>query len=294
MTCLTWNLQWKSPVGAAGKLIQRCIAALDPDVICFTETVTSMVPEGYRIESDPEYGYDNRGVRRKVILWSKIPFTEIDIVGDADMPTGRFVSGVAGGIRFIGVCIPWFDAHVRHGKKDKRQWEDHLTFCAGLASMLTRSSSQSLPVCILGDFNQRIPRASQPMHVYDALMKAIPPTFKIITEGIMDEDGEQLIDHIVVSQSLTASTPQIVSRYSSDGTELSDHVGVFTRIEKSDILSKCQYEQPQPGHFKDDTPPIKRPLTNAKMLSLIQGLSPEDKRRLEAVLHEGCLPPPQS
>jgi len=253
-----------------------------------------MVPEGYRIESDPDYGYKNGADKRKVILWSKSPFTEIDIVGDADMPTGRFVTGVAGGIRFIGVCIPWYDAHVHHGKKDKRQWEDHWTFCAGLVRILSRASSQSLPVCILGDFNQRIPRASQPMHVYDALMQAIPPTLKIITDGIMDEDGEQLIDHIAVSQGLTASTPQIVSRYSSDGTELSDHVGVFTHIENTDIISKGQNEQPPPVRFADETLPKKRPLTNAKMLSLIQELPPEDKRRLEAVLHEGCSPPPQS
>ncbi|MEI6704761.1 MAG: endonuclease/exonuclease/phosphatase family protein [Deltaproteobacteria bacterium] len=264
MKCLTWNLQWKSPAGAAGKLIQECITALDPDVICFTETVTSMIPEGYRIESDPDYGYDNHGIRRKVILWSKIPFTEIDIVGDADMPTGRFVSGVAGGIRFIGVCIPWRDAHVRHGTKNKGQWEDHLVYCAGLARVLMRAASQLLPVCILGDFNQRIPGTIQPMHVYDALMQGIPPTFTIITEKIMDEDGEQLIDHIAVSQSLKALPPQIVSRYSSDGTQLSDHVGVFTRIENPVIINKCQNEQPHPVRF------------------------------IEAVLHEGCSPPPQS
>ncbi|MDX6766028.1 MAG: endonuclease/exonuclease/phosphatase family protein [Candidatus Methylacidiphilales bacterium] len=233
MTCLTWNLQWKSPAGATGKLIQGCIAALDPDVIGFTETVIQMVPEGYRIESDPDYGYKNEADQRKVILWSKSPFTEIDIVGDADMPTGRFVSGVSDGIRFIGVCIPWRDAHVRNGKKNRRQWEDHLAFCAGLASVLARSSSQSVPICLLGDFNQRIPIASQPIHVYDALARAIPSNMKIITEGIRDENGGQLIDHIAVSQSLTASTPQIVSRYSSDGTELSDHVGVWTCLQKT-------------------------------------------------------------
>ncbi len=104
MTCLTWNLEWKAPASASGEIIRERITELDPDVICFTETITSMVPEAYRIESGADYGYPHDGDRRKVVLWSKNPFTEIDIVGDADMPSGRFVAGVAGGIRFIGVC----------------------------------------------------------------------------------------------------------------------------------------------------------------------------------------------
>ncbi len=95
-----------------------------------------------------------------------------------------------------------------------------------------RPSYQSLPVCILGDFNQRIPRAMQPLHVYEALRNAIPRTFEIITDGILDEDGKQLIDHIAISDGLTSSLKQVVSRYSNDKTELSDHVGVYTRLQR--------------------------------------------------------------
>jgi hypothetical protein len=64
-----------------------------------------LIPEGYCLDADPDYGYPNKGGRRKVILWTKHPWTEVDATGDEAIPTGRFVSGVTGGIRFVGVCI---------------------------------------------------------------------------------------------------------------------------------------------------------------------------------------------
>jgi hypothetical protein len=33
-----------------------------------------------------------------------------------------------GPIRFVGVCIPWRDAHVRTGRRDRAPCEDHLRF----------------------------------------------------------------------------------------------------------------------------------------------------------------------
>ena len=78
-----------------------------------------------------------------------------------------------------------------------------------------------------------------------------------------------------------------------------DHDGMVywtmgSPIEKTVIINRCQKEQTYRERFKNGTLPKKQPFTNAEMLSLIQRLSPEDKRRLEAVLHEACSPPPQS
>jgi hypothetical protein len=39
ITCLNWNLEWKRPGSRAGRLIQGQIAAIDPDVACYTEVV---------------------------------------------------------------------------------------------------------------------------------------------------------------------------------------------------------------------------------------------------------------
>jgi exonuclease III len=230
MKCLNWNLEWKSPSTRAGRLIQDRIAAEDASVICYTETVKSMIPEGFVIEADPDYGYPNDGSRRKVMLWSREPWLEVDSFGDGEMPTGRFVSGITGGIRFVGVCIPWRDAHVRSGRKDRSAWEDHLSYCGGLKRVLARYSGDRTPICLVGDFNQRIPRASQPPQIAKALVDAIPANFTIATEGMTDEEGGCLIDHFVASPGLSISITKIVSRFAGDGTKLSDHPGILASL----------------------------------------------------------------
>ncbi len=191
-----------------------------------------MLPKGYSIESDADNGYPNNGERRKVILWSKQPWTNIDTIGDNEMPSGRFVSGVTSGVRFVGVCIPWRDAHVKTGRRDRICWEDHLAYCRGLERVLARYSTDRTPVCVVGDFNQRIPRVGQPINVAQALADAIPADFMIATEGLKDAEGADLIDHFVVSPDLSTSITQIVPRFSLDGTRLSDHVGVAASLEK--------------------------------------------------------------
>jgi hypothetical protein len=230
MICLTWNLEWRLPSSAAGRLIRAEIARHDPDVLCVTEAVVSMLPEGHIIESDPNYGYAHDGSRRKAILWSKSRWEDIDTSGDEAMPPGRFVSGITQGVRFIGVCIPWRDAHVKTGMKDKNHWEDHLSYCTALSRVLARHSRDVTPICVMGDFNQRIPQAGQPAHVFNALMQVIPSSFHIITAGTKDSDGKQIIDHIAISGDLESEKIIIVPRYSADGTRLSDHVGVATTI----------------------------------------------------------------
>ena len=232
MKCLNWNLEWKTPTTKAGRLIQALVAAIDADTVCYTEVVRTMVPEGHSIESEPDYGYPHDGGRRKVILWSKQPWTDVDTIGNDEMPSGRFVSGITAGVRFIGVCIPWRDAHVKTGRKDRTCWADHLAYCSGLERVLARYSTDRTPTCVVGDYNQRIPRAGQPINVAKALVDAIPADFVIATEGQKDAEGADLIDHFVVSPDLSISITQIVPRFSQDGTRLSDHVGITASLAK--------------------------------------------------------------
>jgi hypothetical protein len=230
MKCFTWNLEWKPPTSVAGRIIQQKIAQCNPDVMCITEAVALIVPQGHRIEADSDYGYDHDGNRRKVILWSKNHWEDIDTLGDDEMPTGRFASGVTQGVRFVGICIPWRDAHVKTGKKNKKPWQDHLAYCDGLHRVLDRYSRDRTPICVLGDFNQRVPRVTQPVHVYDALIHALPSSFRIATEGLKDSDGKNLIDHIAISNDLLAELTTIIPRVAPDGTRLSDHVGIASTI----------------------------------------------------------------
>ena len=74
------------------------------------------------IHSHPvtDYGYKIQKGRRKVILWSKNKWTEVNQIGSKEIPTGRFISGVTNGIKIVGLFIPWKFAHVSSGRKDRK------------------------------------------------------------------------------------------------------------------------------------------------------------------------------
>lgn len=232
MNCLTWNLEWAPTKGPRAEKILKHVAAADPDVVCFTEVQRDFLPPGQVIEADADYGYPIQEGRRKVLLWSREPWTEVDVVGDQSMPSGRFVSGITGGVRFVAVCIPWKDAHVKTGRCDRQPWDDHLAYCEGLARVLKRYAEQPIPVCVVGDFNQRIPRINQPVPVFEALMAAIPPNFHIATAGLTDSEGFNFIDHIAVSPTLRVAINGILPKSAEDGTRLSDHAGVHATIQR--------------------------------------------------------------
>jgi len=244
MKCLTWNLEWASATSKRLEIIRTRIAEADPDVVCYTEINRSTLPEdGFVIEADSDYGYPTTGEKRKVILWSKQPWSEFDDGDGSGLPSGRFVSGVTGSIRFVGVCIPWRDAHVRSGRKDREPWEDHLSYCRELANILEGYSKDGTPICVLGDYNQRIPKGTQPQRALNALLEAIPNQFEIVTKGILDPDGKSLIDHYAVSPELRAESVEVLHRFTSDGTRLSDHVGVLTEL-KINEANKAEQATP--------------------------------------------------
>jgi len=232
MKCLTWNLEWVTAASRRLKDIRALISDVSADVVCYTEVAQDALPNRFAITSDPDYGYPIKSQRRQVMLWSRLPWTDVDAVGEASMPSGRFVSGVTAGVRFVGICIPWAYAHVSTGRKDRKAWEDHLAYCHALGHVLERYSRLAEPVCVLGDFNQRIPRRSQPKRAYAALRDAIPDTFVITTEGLIDGEGKPLIDHIAVSPGLKPELVEIIPRFSPEGTRLSDHVGISATLKR--------------------------------------------------------------
>lgn len=232
MTTLTWNLQWASPGSRRAEALRERIRQVHPDVVCCTEVIQPFAPSCYAIESDPDYGYARTGDRRKVVLWSRTPWLEVDPIGDSGLPSGRFVSGVTQGIRFVGVCIPWRDAHVRTGRRDRAPWQDHVAYCEALGRILKRYGAAQEPLCVIGDYNQRIPRVSQPDAVYRALHGSLAGCVSVATEGLKDAEGKCLIDHVAVSPQLRAQVTQILPRISDAGMRLSDHVGIVARIER--------------------------------------------------------------
>jgi endonuclease/exonuclease/phosphatase family metal-dependent hydrolase len=145
------------------------------------------------------------------------------------MPGGRYASGCTLGVRFTGVCIPWRDAHVRTGRRDRKAWQDHLSFLEHLGPIVAQQISAAAPLCLLGDFNQRVPRHRQPPHVYEALQRVVTPALTCVTgDGAGVTRG--LIDHVAVEPRMVVVDLVTLPKVTSDGVRLSDHEGVVVTL----------------------------------------------------------------
>ena len=203
-----WNSDWATPSSKRGKFF---IDKFDSDIICLAEGYKDLLPkDGYIISSHEDYGYKSKNGRRKVILWSKNEWTDIDKLGSKDIPSGRFISGVTSGIRIIGLCIPWRFAHVSTGRKDRKPWEDHLSFIQNL-------SFSNQKTIILGDFNQNIPKKNQPEKVFSSLSNMIDG-FNLLTTNMG-------LIHIVISTDLIAESIEKIATKNN-----SDHDGINCSI----------------------------------------------------------------
>jgi hypothetical protein len=228
----TFNCQWRKSGSIAANIIRERIFESSPDIVCVTEAYADFFGTiGHVIEANADYGYPITDGRRKVMLWSRQPWTEVDTIGDPVMPSGRFLGGVtttpAGDVTCIGVCIPWKDAHVLDGRCDRNRWQDHLSYLDGLAGVLASSADR---LVLMGDFNQRVPRKYQPQAVFDRLGESVLARLAIATAGVIESVGAQAIDHICHSHDWHAADVIGLSNIGPDGKELSDHFGIRVRL----------------------------------------------------------------
>ena len=236
---VNWNVEWATPTSGRSAEILRRVDHHAPEVICLTETHTGLLPQaGHTICSQPDYGYSIRQVRRKVLLWSREPWKQINDARVDSMPPGRFVSGVTqtsvGEVTVIGVCIPWFGSRTeaRRALERKLQWEDHKQYLAGLTEVLRQGSEKRL--IVMGDFNQIIGPGSRPRaELRSALLGAFPPSMAIATSGLAFE-GRSCIDHIALSEDLTCETLGVISNIHGE-RKLSDHFGVVADLSAQDL-----------------------------------------------------------
>lgn len=228
---VNWNVEWRRPQSSAAETLRARIFEQTPDIICLTESYRDFLPaSGHRIEGESDYGYPIRDGRRKVLLWSKQPWADVDAVGHPELPTGRFIRGTTGTpigpIEVVGVCIPWSGAHVSSGRRDRKRWEDHLRYLDALARVLPVEQSR---LVVAGDFNQRVPRTIAPVAAYRALDKAVLSRLRLVTMGTVEPACCQLIDHIAISPDLKARSVQSLSNMDGE-RRLSDHLGVAATL----------------------------------------------------------------
>jgi hypothetical protein len=81
------------------------------------------------------------------------------------------------------------------------------------------------PLVVAGDFNQRIPRVSQPVIVAEQLSRCMDG-LQVCTALPLDKP---LIDHIAISNHFSSSNVEIIPDRDEHG-KLSDHRGVATEI----------------------------------------------------------------
>jgi exonuclease III len=241
MKLLLWNVEW-FPSKISREHISTVIATEAPDIICLTESTNFLTFDWSKvITSTADYGYPNPGNRRKVWMWSRNGWSGVDYAENAGLPSGRFVSGITNGIRFVGICVPWSNAHVSSGNRNRSRWEDHITFLNALAPILNEYAASAHPVCVLGDFNQRIPSSDWNANQFEHLQSAFHPNYQMHTADICDVDGEPLIDHVATTKSLAFALERTLSRKTVAGKHISDHPGLLGKlVREPNIAPKFQ------------------------------------------------------
>lgn len=231
----TWNTQWDKkwelPDHPRGVRITNALARPGCEILCVTEGSAGLLPsDGCIIDAGTNWGIPpRREDHRKVLLWSRTPWTDVDCAGSPDFPGGRFVKGVTetsiGPLTVIGVCIPWHDAHVRYGRKDRARWQDHRAWLETFERLRLKTPR----TVVLGDFNQRIPRSwsGVPKDIHELLLRAFH-VFNITTAGELFGSYGHAIDHIAHSSDLNRRGGLGIWPKRTDCNEhLSDHFGVW-------------------------------------------------------------------
>jgi hypothetical protein len=232
-----WNVEWAKPGTVRGTFFTQRFSELASDILCVTEGYRELLPQdGHVIASEPDYGYPIQPGRRKVLLWSRSPWTDVDSIGDPSLPPGRFVAGTTTlhgvAVRCFGVCIPWRDAHVLTGRRDRQLWQDHQTYLHHLHAILANRPTGT-PAIVLGDFNQRVPRKGQPLSVFESLMATLSCGFEVLTAGKIDGAPGMSIDHVAASRSLRSSGVEHLDRVDEAGVPMSDHFGLRVSLVSS-------------------------------------------------------------
>jgi endonuclease/exonuclease/phosphatase family metal-dependent hydrolase len=223
----TWNVEWATPETKAGKRIQQIIKQIDSDIFVLTEGCRELMPEGFVVDGGSDWGYESQDERRrKVLIWSRYPIIDPFQGEGSNLPGGRFIAATVehpdSNIRIYGLCIPWKDAHVRTGRKDRAPWEDHNTYLDGLRPLIEQTKS---PLVVAGDFNQRIPRVSQPALIAEKLSQCLDG---LSVPSALPLD-RPLIDHVAVSNHLHSTKVDVIPDHDLIG-RLSDHRGVITEL----------------------------------------------------------------
>lgn len=254
---INWNVDWVPKRGGDTEILRRNeilnrIRGHCPEVVCLTEASIGLLSDsGCRILSQPDQSSIKQGLgdrRRKVLLWSRNPWRDINDLGSKSLRRGRFISGVTdtseGEVTIVGICIPW-SASPCVGS-DVPRWKHHRQYSETIQGVLKEvyEKVSGKRLIIMGDFNLKLglpwKPSSKPSSVDHSqarltLEKAIPTNVTIVTRDIKyKRNGINYrgIDHIALSYDLRPTSLRAISDFTEDGMRLSDssHFGVVAQI----------------------------------------------------------------
>lgn len=224
-----WNVEWRRPNGTDGHEIRARLAAFRPDIVCLTESHVDFLDDwgGHTIASPIRF--EGKPWRRSVVLWSRSPWTEVDVVGWPDMPQRRFLTGTTatatGPVQIAGIIIPYRMADS--GSDGCRAWQRHGEYLDHLPAVLGTMAPRSI---VLGDFNQRIPSTRVPKALQHKLQQAFED-HTVLTTHVLGPNGRQAIDHIAIPRGMQGRAGSVLSNERAGGGRLSDHFGVTAVLE---------------------------------------------------------------
>lgn len=243
LTVVSWNIdhgagRWSE---RAPEILRR-INQHSPEIVCLTEADNKLLSgNGYSIWPQPYYGYPIKPNHRRVLLWSRQPWRRVDWWGKYELPPGRFISGVTqtsiGQVTVIGVCIPWGASRTQKNRGNRAQWQDHEQYLHGLTEILKNSGTK--PLIVMGDFNQQIGQGDNPYpSAGNSVRKKLATTMQagdltIATSALGfhgKENVRRAIDHIAISNDLSAEALCITSNWQNSRRDLSDHFGVVATL----------------------------------------------------------------
>lgn len=213
-------------------IAQAILARQQPDIVCLTEARLGWFSEegGAVVSSEPlsETHSMHRHDGRKILLWSRWGWTDVDRVGSEDIrDLGRFVAATTstpfGPLRVAGVVIPYRGSNVAHGSRDRTSWEDHRRYLAALQPIV---DDRTLPMVVVGDFNQRHPFDSDylvPEELHTEMLRSLGD-LAIATGGNVPGIDRPLIDHVALSPGVRDGE-LMAWPAAHDGIEVSDHPG---------------------------------------------------------------------
>ncbi len=244
MKILNWNTQWLSPRSRSGRFnkASELIAQFDADVVCLTEARAELMPSGGQTITSELSGagnMENRG-GRKVALWSRYGWREVDTLGSPHLPEGRFVRAeteIAGQIwSIVGMCIPYHAYRVgeKWGEKRMKSWQGACRYMDALREDVLPHLEQRERIVLLGDFNLQIPPKNYPYpdSEVDKKRRATFARYNIPTSNAGNNPAldKRFIDHIALSHDIIVNETKFFSRIHKDGTVLSDHNGVCVDV----------------------------------------------------------------